>query len=74
MILLSWIAFNVVFHNFWGDEFFLFSPHWSWALLALLLTGVQYVPFRWLAAAGILISLAQAQSLWLIRATLRSIL
>lgn len=27
--LIAWVVFNAVFHNIWGDEYFLFSPHWS---------------------------------------------
>ncbi len=30
--LAIWIAWNLVFHNLWGDEFFLYSPHYGWAL------------------------------------------
>ena len=29
VVLLAWVAFNCLFHNIWGDEFFLFSPHWA---------------------------------------------
>jgi hypothetical protein len=36
-LLLGWIAFNTILHNVWGDEYFLFSTHWSWALFALVL-------------------------------------
>ncbi len=31
VLLLGWIAFNLIFHNVWGGEFFLYSSHWSWA-------------------------------------------
>jgi hypothetical protein len=37
--LLFWIGLNLVFHNLWGDEFFLYSPHWSWALMGLIILG-----------------------------------
>ena len=39
-----WVAFNLIFHNLWGDEFFLYSPHWSWCLGAVLLAGARRLP------------------------------
>jgi hypothetical protein len=48
-LTVPWLLFNLVFHNLWGDEFFLYSPHWSWCLGALLLTGSQRLP-TWLVA------------------------
>ncbi len=34
-MLAIWIGWNLVFHNLWGDEFFLYSPHYGWALALL---------------------------------------
>ncbi len=34
--LVAWIAFNLGIHSVWGGaDNFLYSPHWSWALLML---------------------------------------
>jgi hypothetical protein len=37
-LLGGWVVFNWAFHSVWGDERFLYTPHWSWTfpLLALL--------------------------------------
>jgi hypothetical protein len=37
----GWILFNIVLHNVWGDELFLYAPHWSWALMALVVLGAR---------------------------------
>jgi hypothetical protein len=39
----GWILFNLVFHNLWGDELFLYAPHWSWALMGLVLLGARHL-------------------------------
>jgi hypothetical protein len=41
VFLTAWIAFNLVFHNLWGDEFFLYSAHWAWALIVLIALGLR---------------------------------
>ena len=38
---LGWILFSIVLHNVWGDELFLYAPHWSWALMALVVLGAR---------------------------------
>ncbi len=43
-LTVPWLVFNLIFHNLWGDEFFLYTPHWSWCLGALLLAGAQRLP------------------------------
>jgi hypothetical protein len=35
----AWLIWNLVFHNLWGDEFFLYSPHWVWCLWLLFGMG-----------------------------------
>jgi hypothetical protein len=35
----AWIGFNIAFHSVWGDELFLFTPHWSWALMSIVVLG-----------------------------------
>lgn len=46
LVLVVWLLFNLFLHNIWSDEFFLYAPHWSWALMALVFLGAQYVPLR----------------------------
>jgi hypothetical protein len=58
-LLLGWIAFNTVLHNVWGDEYFLFSTHWSWALFALVLLAAPH--WRWPAVACLTAPLAMGQ-------------
>lgn len=58
-----WIVFNLLFHNLWGDEFFLYSCHWSWCLGALLLAGAQRLPMRYLVIMGIPILVGQVVTL-----------
>jgi hypothetical protein len=63
MLLAGWIVFNLFFHNYWGDEFFLFSPHWCWALLAAVLVGARSLNWRWtLMLCGVLV-VSQAYTL-----------
>jgi hypothetical protein len=38
-VLGLWLLFNVLFHNVWGDELFLYSTHWFWALWLIALRG-----------------------------------
>jgi hypothetical protein len=39
LLLWLWVSFNAVLHNIWGDEYFLYSPHYAWALLAAAVLG-----------------------------------
>jgi hypothetical protein len=55
----GWILFNLVFHNLWGDEQFLYTPHWSWALMALVLLGARQLSL--LATASFVIPIAAYQ-------------
>jgi len=43
-LLLGWILFNIVLHNVWGVELFLYAPHWSWALMGLVILGARHLP------------------------------
>jgi hypothetical protein len=72
-LLLSWLLFNAILHNLWGDEFFLYSPHWSWALMGLILLGARHVSLRFIAAMVIPLVVAQIHTLLAIRSALRSI-
>jgi hypothetical protein len=34
--LVGWVGFNLAIHSVWGgSDNFLYSPHWSWALMAI---------------------------------------
>jgi len=73
LLLLGWIGFNLVFHNIWGDEFFLFSPHWSWALTTIVLLGMRHYPSRWIILLCLPIIVGQIVTLTRIWAVLAEI-
>jgi hypothetical protein len=64
--LLSWIVFNVLFHNIWGDEFFLYSPHYAWALVAVVALSARHMALPLFAAAAGVIALTQLYAFWVI--------
>jgi hypothetical protein len=70
--LLGWCAFNVVFHNLWGDEFFLYSPHWSWAITGIVALGASRLRWPVLAAAVVPLAIAQLYTFALIGQMLRA--
>jgi len=72
-LLLSWLFFNAVFHNIWGDEIFLYSPHWSWALMALIILGARDFSLRFVATMIIPLIIGQIHTLYTIRSALQSI-
>ena len=53
-LLAIWIGWNLFFHNIWGDEFFLYSPHYGWAL-ALLPFVSPVFRWRYLPLAGLVL-------------------
>lgn len=67
LALFGWIVFNLLFHNMWGDEFFLFSPHWSWALMLVVLLGSRGLPVWTVAPAALLMLPGQLSTLDAIR-------
>lgn len=40
----GWAIGNGLFHNLWGDEYFLYTPHYSIALLVLAAMGFRTMP------------------------------
>jgi hypothetical protein len=60
-LLFAWIAFNLALHNLWGDEFFLFSPHWSWALIAMVYLRIPRSP--WVFLLCLPLAIAQLHTL-----------
>ena len=55
----AWLIWNLVFHNLWGDEFFLFSPHWVWCLWLLFGMGFRKLKSRIVPVVAACIILAQ---------------
>ena len=70
---LGWILFSAVFHNIWGDELLLFSPHWSWALMALVLLGARDLSLKFTAAVFVPIVVSQVYTLITIKSALETI-
>jgi hypothetical protein len=56
---LGWVGFSILFHNVWGDEMALYSPHWSWALLALVILGARELPLKFVATLFVPIVVSQ---------------
>jgi hypothetical protein len=69
----GWILFNLVFHNLWGDELFLYAPHWSWALMALVLLGARRLSLITVASFVMPIAACQVYTLVRIRDLLMTI-
>jgi hypothetical protein len=69
----GWVGFNLLFHNFWGDEFFLYNPHYSWALAAVAVLGLRGVRWPWVLAAAAVIVGGQWHTLARIRDALFTI-
>jgi hypothetical protein len=72
--LLAWLAINAVGHNLWGDEHFLFSPHWSWCLIALILVAARRWSSMWLVPVLVIVMAGQVYSLWIMHESLAAIL
>lgn len=70
---LGWILFSAVFHNIWGDELQLYSPHWSWALMALVILGASDLSLRFVATAFVPLVASQIYTLFTIKAALETI-
>src|SRR5208337_1821927 len=70
---LGWVVFNAVFHNIWGDELLLFSPHWSWALMALVILGARDLSIKFIAIVFVPIVVSQIYTLFTIKSALETI-
>ena len=60
---LGWVVFSILFHNVWGDEMALYSPHWSWALMALVILGARKLPLKFVATLFVPIVVSQVYTL-----------
>ena len=70
---LGWVLFSAVFHNIWGDELLLFSPHWSWALMALVILGARELSMKFVAAVFVPIVVSQIYTFLKIKSALETI-
>jgi hypothetical protein len=67
VVLLGWAGGNVVFHVLWGDEFFLYTPHYSWAVATVAVIGLRQVPVWVTLPAVLVIAVGQGYTLVRIR-------
>jgi hypothetical protein len=63
-LLSAWIGFNIVMHLFWGREVFLYTPHWSWAVFALLPGGLPGMRIRTMGVLAAAVIVGQQATLW----------
>jgi hypothetical protein len=70
---LGWLLFNFVLHNMWGDEFVLYSPHWSWALMGLVILGARDLSRRFIVTISVPIVASQILTLFAIKQALQTI-
>jgi len=70
---LGWLLFNFILHNMWGDEFVLYSPHWSWALMGLVILGAHDLSRRFIAATFVPVVASQIVTLFAIKHALQTI-
>jgi hypothetical protein len=73
MLLLGWILFNAIFHNIWGSELILYAPHWSWAMIALVLLGARHFSRRYVMTSAALVIACQIPTLLAIHTAVQSI-
>jgi len=69
----AWILWNAIFHNIWGDEYFLYTPHYSWALITLVSLGLASMKSRWVWPITLAISLTCIHTLLQYRDAIASI-
>jgi hypothetical protein len=72
-VLLGWAAGNVAFHILWGDEFFLYTPHYSWAVAAVAAVGLRGLPLRATLPAVAVVAVGQVWTLLRIREVLATL-
>jgi hypothetical protein len=74
VLLNVWVAFNWTFHSVWGDERFLYTPHWAWVFPVMLVLSSREgrVP-RWFWPVAAVIVCAEVASLAAILALARSV-
>lgn len=70
---LGWLLFNIAFHNVWGDELFLYAPHWSWALMALVVLGARGLSTKFLTVTSVIVITSQINTLFAVKHALQTI-
>jgi hypothetical protein len=70
---LGWVMFSAVFHNVWGGEMMLYAPHWSWALMGMVLLGARRLSRTSIAAMFVPIVISQIYTLHAIKSALQAI-
>jgi hypothetical protein len=63
VLLLGWIGANIVFHVLWGDEFFLYAPHYSWALATVVVLGLRRMAIGAVSLMVLLVVIGQLTTL-----------
>ncbi len=72
-LLVMWLLFSVVLHNIWGDEFLLYSPNWSWALMGLVILGARHFSRAVVVAMTVPVIACQIYALFAIKSALQTI-
>lgn len=72
-LLVGWLLFNCVLHNVWGDELLLYSAHWSWALMALVVLGAPRLSRAFVVTAALVVIVCQIPTLLAIKRALETI-
>ena len=70
---LGWILFSILFHNIWGDELQLYAPHWSWALMGMVLLGARHLSRKATVAVVVPMIACQVYTLFMIKKALLTI-
>jgi hypothetical protein len=70
--LLAWIAFNVALHLVYGQTLFLYSCHWTFAVIAVVAVGLEWSRSRFVkagttAALCLLVALQLSTSVGFVR-------
>ncbi len=63
----TYLAFNWLLHTFWGEELFLFSPHWHFAAVLALIPLLRFYSNRtcsWLFACSTLLVIGLNLWVW----------
>ncbi len=73
VVLLGWAGGNVAFHVLWGDEFFLYTQHHTWAVAAVVPLGLRRVPVWVILPAVAMVAVGQVWTLIRIREVLATL-
>jgi len=71
--LAGWVAFNAVLHSVYGETLFLYSAHWTFAVIALVAVGFEWVAAARRFAVPLALGLLTALQVWANTAFLRDL-